>query len=151
LQDVAADQRIEQRVARELIDIGVSERHILQPRFDHPSLSSIDRARISLDRYDLAGRTYKVTEENRYISNPSANIEDPLPGAKPGFAQESFRDWSKPLGLADETFVFRVRTTEEIISAAARRGHSTVETRTLRDRAAATPFGTLDQILLPGL
>jgi hypothetical protein len=73
-----------------------------------------------------------------------------LPWANPGFAQESFCDWSKSFGLADETFVFRVGITQKITSAATRRGHTVVKIMTLRDRAVSTPFGTLHQILLPG-
>src|SRR5271165_3747297 len=83
-------------------NIGLSELHVRQSCLGRASLRAINRARVTLNRYDLSCRTYQPAQQHRYVSDTSAKIQDALPRANPGFAEEPLRNRGKPSGLPDQ-------------------------------------------------
>ena len=80
-------------VAAELL-IGLSKLYVMQSCLGRASLRAINRARITLNRYDLSCRTYEPAQQHRYVSDTSAKIQDALPRTNPGSAEESLRNWA---------------------------------------------------------
>jgi hypothetical protein len=95
-----------------LSNIGLSEFYVMQSCLGRASLRAINRARVTLNCYDLSCRTYEPAQQHRYVSDTSAKIQDALPRANPGFSEEPLRNWGKPSGLPDQALVLRVRATK---------------------------------------
>jgi hypothetical protein len=101
LQDETAHGCIERSVARNFACIGLYEAHIVHACFGHANSSPGDRLSVALYSNDFSRRTNETGHKQGYVADTGTKIQDTLPGAKAGFAEESFRGRRKKCSLSN--------------------------------------------------
>ena len=115
-QDETTHDGVERSVTHDVGHIGLEKAHIVQSSFGYAGPSTRNRAGVALDSDDFSGSSNQPGCQERYVSNPGTDIQNPLPWADARLLKEPLGVRSKTCRLSDQAFVFRVGASERVRS-----------------------------------